>query len=385
MSGLGDSNITMEPYINCLSLTRKLISFNTINPPGQERDCAEYLARLLEDGGFNVTLYEFSERRTSLIAQIGSYGDKAPICFAGHMDTVPLGGNRLEKDPFSGEVDGDKVFGRGSSDMKGGLAAMVVAALRLANIANRKAGITLVCTASEETGCQGAHHLAKLGNALREAGVLLIGEPTSNYPLVGHKGALWLEVSTSGVTAHGSMPEQGENAIYKAAQIVTQLQAYKFDISPHPLLGAPSLNVGTISGGMNINSVPDRAVIGVDIRTIPDQRNRDVYENLQSYLGQEVEIERIVDAGSIITEPGHDWVQEVFDIMEPFCRKRPVARGVTYFTDASVLTPAFGNPPTLILGPGEPAMAHKLDEFCYIPKIEEAVEAYVKIGNKWCG
>ncbi len=181
------------------------------------------------------------------------------------------------------------------------------------------------------------------------------------------------------------MPEQGENAIYKAAQVVTQLQAYKFDIPPHPLLGAPTLNVGTISGGMNINSVPDRAVIGVDIRTIPDQRNRDVYENLQSYLGQEVEIERIVDAGSIITEPGHEWVQEVFDIMEPFCRKRPVARGVTYFTDASVLTPAFGNPPTLILGPGEPAMAHKLDEFCYISKIEEAVEAYVKIGNKWCG
>jgi succinyl-diaminopimelate desuccinylase len=136
---------------------------------------------------------------------------------------------------------------------------------------------------------------------------------------------------------------------------------------------------------MNINSVPDRAVIGVDIRTIPDQRNRDVYENLQSYLGQDVEIERIVDAGSIITEPEHEWVQEVFDIMEPFCRKRPVARGVTYFTDASVLTPAFGNPPTLILGPGEPAMAHKLDEFCYISKIEEAVEAYVKIGSKWCG
>jgi succinyl-diaminopimelate desuccinylase len=375
----------MEPYKNCLSLTRKLISFNTVNPPGQERDCAEYLASLLEDGGFKVTLYEFSERRTSLIAQIGSYGDKAPICFAGHMDTVPLGGKRWEKDPFSGEVDGDKVFGRGSSDMKGGLAAMVVAALRLANIANRKAGITLVCTASEETGCQGAHHLARLGNALGEAGALLIGEPTSNYPLVGHKGALWLEVSTSGVTAHGSMPEQGENAIYKAAQVVTQLQAYKFDISPHPLLGAPTLNVGTISGGMNINSVPDRAVIGVDIRTIPDQRNRDIYENLQSYLGQEVKIERIVDAGSIITEPGHEWVQEVFDIMEPFCRKRPVARGVTYFTDASVLTPAFGNPPTLILGPGEPAMAHKLDEFCYISKIEEAVEAYVKIGDKWCG
>lgn len=373
----------METKLNSLYLTRKLISFNTINPPGNESVCAEYIGKLLEDGGFKVESHEFDKRRTSLIARIEGCGNKAPICFAGHMDTVPLGSMPWEKDPFSGEVEGDIVYGRGSSDMKGGLAAMIVAALRLVNISNRKAGITLIITASEETGCQGAYHLSKLGNVLSHAGAVIISEPTSNYPLIGHKGALWLKVRTSGVTAHGSMPEQGDNAIYKAAEVVTKLREYRFNISSHPLLGAPTLNVGTISGGLNINSVPDRAVIGVDIRTIPGQSNRDVYKNLQSYLGKEAEMDRIVDAMSIITDPEHEWVQEVFDIMEPFLKERPVARGITYFTDASVLTTALGNPPTLILGPGEPTMAHKSDEFCYISKIEEAVEAYVKIGNKW--
>ena len=374
----------MEKHLNCLSLTRKLLSFNTINPPGYERDCAKYLGKLLEDRGFKNSYYEFNEKRTSLIAHIEGYGNKAPICFAGHMDTVPLGSTRWEKDPFSGEVDGDRIYGRGASDMKGGLAAMVIAALRLSKISKRKAGMTLVFTAGEETGCQGAYHLARLNNVLRQTGAVIIGEPTANYPFVGHKGALWLEIRTSGVTAHGSMPEQGDNAIYKAAQVVTKLQKYRFNTTPHPLLGAPTLNVGTISGGLNINSVPDRTAIGIDIRTIPGQSNSVVYESLQSYLGAGVEIERIVDAESVITDPKNEWVQGVFDIMESYFKERPVARGITYFTDASVLTSALGNPPTLILGPGEPTMAHKSDEFCYISKLEEAEEAYTKIAKKWC-
>lgn len=373
----------METNLNCLNLTRKLISFDTINPPGRERDCAKYIGKLLESGGFRTAFYEFDQNRTSLIAHIEGYGNKAPICFAGHMDTVPLGNMPWKKDPFRGEVEGDRLYGRGASDMKGGLTAIILTALRVANMSNSKVGITLVITASEETGCQGAYHLSKLDNVLSKAGAVIIAEPTSNYPLVGHKGALWIEIRTSGVTAHGSMPEQGDNAIYKAARVVTKLKEYRFDIPSHPLFGAPTLNVGTISGGLNINSVPDQTAMGVDIRTIPGQSNKDVYESLQSYLGKEAEMSRILDTGSIMTNPEHEWIQTVFDIMEPFLKKRPVARGVTYFTDASVLTPALGNPPTLILGPGEPTMAHKSDEFCYISKIEEAVEAYMKIANKW--
>ena len=370
--------------MNSLSLTRKLLSFDTINPSGQERNCAKYLGKLLENVGFKTDLYEFADRRTSLVARIGGSNNKPPICFTGHIDTVPLGAASWTKDPLIGEIERDRIYGRGSSDMKSGVAAMVITALRLGKLLNGTAGITLVITAGEETGSQGAYHLRKLGNALGKAGAIVVGEPSSNYPLVCHKGALWLETRFSGITAHGSMPEKGINAIYKTAQAVIKLQKFDFNCSSHPLLGLPSINVGTIKGGANINSVPDQVLVGIDIRTIPGQSNEDVYKKLQSYLGEEIELKPLVNVGSISTDPEHEWVQQVFDIMESFLGERPVPRGVTYFTDASVLTPAFNNPPTVILGPGEPAMAHKTDEFCYVSKIEEAAEAYVKIAKKWC-
>ena len=375
----------MEPPFDPLSLTRKLLAFNTINPPGQEYHCVKYLGKILENGGFKTNFYEFEEGRKNLIARLEGRGNKLPICFTGHIDTVPLGAAQWSKDPFKGEIEGDKVYGRGSTDMKGGVAAMVIACLRLAELSKSTAGITLIITVSEETGCQGAYHLAQSGNVLEKAGALIVGEPTSNYPLIGHKGALFLEAQTRGIAAHGSMPEKGVNAIYKAAQAVRKLQQFDFNFPSHPIFGSPTLNVGTITGGVNINSVPDQATIGIDIRTVPGQSNKDVYEILKSYLGETVELKCLTDAGAVSADQEHEWIQEVFEIMEPFLNERPLARGASYFTDASVLAPALGNPPTIILGPGEPEMAHKTDEFCYISKIEEAAEAYVEIGRKWCG
>jgi len=370
--------------MNCVSVTKKLISFQTVNPPGHEHNCARYIGALLEDGGFTTHYFEFDKGRTSLIARREGKGSKDLLCFTGHMDTVPIGTAKWMSDPLAGEVNGDTIYGRGSTDMKSGLAAMIIAALRLGNMPRGNAGITLVVTAGEETGCQGAYHLAQRGDLLGKAGIIIVGEPTSNYPLLGHKGALWLEAQTAGIAAHGSMPEQGDNAIVKAAHAVAKLQKYKCAIPPHPLLGKPTLNIGTISGGLNINSVPDQARIGIDIRTIPGQMNKDVYEDLESFLGGEVQIKRLIDVGSVITDSQHEWVQKIFDIMTPLLGESPVPRGVSYFTDASVLTPAFGNPPTIILGPGEPEMAHKPNEFCYISKIEQAAEAYLEIAKNWC-
>jgi succinyl-diaminopimelate desuccinylase len=111
-----------------IALTRKLISFNTINPPGQERECAHYIARLLEDGGFKVSSFEFEDTRMSLVARSGNDGE-LPICFTGHIDTITPGESQWQADPFKGEIDGDKIYGRGSADMKGGVAAMIIAAL----------------------------------------------------------------------------------------------------------------------------------------------------------------------------------------------------------------------------------------------------------------
>jgi succinyl-diaminopimelate desuccinylase len=368
-----------------LSLTRNLLAFNTINPPGQERNCAEYLGCLLEETGFRVDFYEFAEGRTSIVAKLNGGRGMAPICFSAHMDTIPLGAAKWSRSPFGGECDGDKIYGRGASDMKGGLAAMVSAALRLARLPGGRANILLVITAGEETGCTGAEYLVSLRDVLGNAGAIVVGEPTGNYPFVGHKGALWLEARTTGLTAHGSMPEKGVNAIYRAVDALTKLKKFDFDVPPHPLLGNPTLNVGTIAGGMNINSVPDQATVGIDIRTVPGQSNQEVYERLQSELGPDVHCRPVVSAASVSTDPENEWVQEVFDIMASFLDERPVPRGATYFTDASFLTPALGNPPTLILGPGEAAMAHKTDEFCSISKIEDAAQAYLEIARRWCG
>ena len=367
-----------------LELTRKLLAFDTVNPPGNERSCAEFITAVLQEGGFEVRRYEFDEMRTSLVADLRFSDDPHPICFSGHMDTVPLGRTPWSKDPFGGQLEGDKVYGRGASDMKGGLAAMIDAALRMARSPAAAGGLKLVLTAGEENGCQGAEYLAGIGSALGRAGALIVGEPTANYPVIGHKGAFWLEAVTAGVTAHGSMPEQGENAIYKAAAAISKLQSFDFAADPHPLLGAPTLNVGTISGGININSVPDRTTFSLDIRLVPGQSIQQVQRQLQELLGDQVTLNRLTAAPAVASDPQDQWVQQVFAIMETHIGERPTGRGVSYFTDASALTAAFGNPPTVILGPGEPQQAHKTDEYCLLSRIETAARAYEEIARSWC-
>ena len=366
-----------------ISLTQKLLSFNTINPPGDERECAAYLGRLLEGAGFEARFYEFAEKRTTLIASLPGRGDKLPICFTGHLDTVALGANRWSRDPFAGERAGDKLYGRGCSDMKSGVAAITLMALRLAKVRERKAGIKLIFTAGEETTCEGAVHVAGLSGALGQAGALVVGEPTANAPWIAHKGCVRFALKTRGVAAHASMPEKGVNAIYKAADVIKKLENFDFHTPAHWLLGKPTLTVSTISGGTAINVVPEEALIGVDIRTLPGQEEEDVGRKLRAVLGTNVAIERLNGAPSIATDRSHPWLEEVFEVMEQLSGERPAPGAAPYFTDASVLTPALGHPPTLILGPGEPEMAHKTDEFCYISKIAVATEAYCAIAARW--
>lgn len=149
-----------KPY-SPLELTRKLLRYNTVNPPGNERDCAAFLGHLLEEARYKVTLHEYAEKRACLVARLGGGNEVAPVCFSGHIDTVPPGSAAWAHDPFGGELEGDQLYGRGASDMKSGLAAMVHAALKIAGLPHRKTGITLVLTAGEENGCEGAKFLAQ--------------------------------------------------------------------------------------------------------------------------------------------------------------------------------------------------------------------------------
>jgi succinyl-diaminopimelate desuccinylase len=213
---------------------------------------------------------------------------------------------------------------------------------------------------------------------------MVVGEPSSNYPFVGHKGAFWLNARTKGVTAHGSMPEKGVNAVFKAAHAVAVLEKFRFTNPPHPLMGQATLNVGTIRGGLNINSVPDEAVIGIDIRTVPNVGHSELKAELQRQLGGEVELETILDLEAVYAEPENPWVQEVFEVMQSFLGNRPEPRAATYFTDAAALNVAYRTPPTIILGPGEPQMAHQTDEYCLIERVSESVAVYEEIARRWC-
>lgn len=367
-----------------IKLAQELIRFNTVNPPGAERPCAERLAGLLEDAGFAVELIPFGEGRAQILARIGGKPGGLPLGFTGHLDTVPLGAQPWSVDPFAADIADGKLYGRGASDMKSGVAAFVIACIALADRLAMTSGVMLVITAGEETGCSGAEAIVRTNGQLGQVGALVVAEPTGNKPLVGHKGALWLEAETRGVTAHGSMPEKGVNAVYKAARAVTALQEFDFNVARHDVLGLPTINVGTIQGGLNINSVPDRATIGIDIRTIPAQSHAQIREQLTSYLGRDVTLRTLLNAKSVWTDPHHPWISEVFQVARNVEGIDNDIGAAPYFTDASALTPAFGSPPTVIIGPGELALAHQTDEYCQVSRIERATEMYTQLVRNWC-
>lgn len=362
-----------------IALTRALLGFNTINPPGNEAECLHWLKGFLTENGFDVQLHAFGENRYNLIATLSGSATGKPLAFTGHLDTVPLGNTPWQWDPFAGEIDNGRIYGRGSSDMKAAIAAFIIACINRAETIAAGSGVVLLLTGGEETGCDGARAMIEDSSiSLPRPGALIVGEPTANYPIMGHKGALWLRCETQGKTAHGAMPELGINAIYLAADAIGKIR--HFDPGPpHPLMKKPTLNVGTIRGGLNINSVPDRASFDVDLRTDPTLAHMLLKERLQQHLSDTVTISTLVDLPAVLTERQHPWIQSVFALCKPLHAEPLEARVVPYFTDAALLLDALGTPPCVILGPGEPSMAHQTDEYCSLARLYESVELYQRV------
>ena len=383
------------PRTNPLQLTRDLLAFNTINPPGQEKDCAEFLGRMLQNAGFTVAYHAFEPTRTSVIATIGGRQDKPPICFTGHIDIVPLGAATWTRDPFAAETDGDRVFGRGSTDMKSGIAASVIAAIKLAPHLHDKPGVTLVLTASEEVGCEGAKYLAN-EKLLDRAGAIVVAEPTANYPYVGHKGLIWVEIETKGKTAHASMPEQGENAILKMGKVVHELEHFNWKhhcgVDCHPVMGKPSMNIATIHGGLNTNSVPDSVKLTVDMRTVPGVDHGHLCHSIQHLIGDLGTLRKIVETPPLYSEPD-EWIESVFAAATPFAENAPSIsdpKTIMFSTDGADLRRGYvangcGAVPTVILGPGQPELAHQTDEWCSIKRLDESVEIFERVMREWNG
>jgi len=368
---------------DAVALTKSLLRFDTINPPGRERECAKHAGAMLEEWGFKVEYHEYADRRTSVVARAGGTGQKPPLCLTGHIDVVPLGAAPWSKDPFSGETHGDKLYGRGSSDMKAGVAAILLAAKSLSGKMTGSPGIVLVLTAGEENGCIGSLNLAKT-KLLGKAGAIVVGEPTSNYPFVGHKGSLKFYAHFKGVSAHGSMPQLGENAIYKAAHAVAKLESFDFGARAHPVMGGPTINVGTFEGGSGVNMVPDTASIGVDIRTVPGMDHQALLLRLKLKLGDEAKLDVFSDLLPVWTEPNDEWMQRVLEICGRHLGAKPEARAATYMTDAANLLKVYKGVPTVVLGPGEPQMAHQTDEYCSMERIRQSVAIYEDLIRDWC-
>jgi succinyl-diaminopimelate desuccinylase len=369
---------------DAVALTRDLVRFDTVNPPGRERDCARFAGAMLEQWGYQVWYHEYADARTSLIARAGGNDAKPPLCLTGHLDVVPLGTRSWSKPPFDGQTDGDRLFGRGTSDMKAGVAAMLAAARAFGGKLAGTPGVVLVLTAAEEGGCVGSQHLAKLPELMGRAGAIVVGEPTSNYPLVGHKGSIKFHAAFRGVSAHGSMPQLGVNAIYKAARAVAALERFEFGAAAHPVMGSPTLNVGTFEGGSGVNLVPDAARVGVDIRTVPGMDHAALLARLKALAGDEAEFEVFSDLGAVWTEPRDEWMQRVFEICKPVIGEAPEPRTAPYMTDAANLLKVYRGAPTVVLGPGEAAMAHQTDEYCSMERTRQAVALYEAIIRDWC-
>ncbi len=347
---------------------------------------AALCADLLRDNGFEVATPGWEEGREQLVARTGS--GSAPLTVTGHLDTVPADPAQWTVDPWAAERDGDRVVGRGTSDMKSGVATALVAAVDHAARPHRCRGLQVVLTAGEETGCTGALRLRR--SSLAAGGPLLVTEPTANRLVPGHKGAHWMRLTAAGRAAHGSAPELGDNAVVRLARAASALHDH--DAWPsHAAFGPVTANVGLLRGGVQPNVVPDSAEMLLDVRTVPGVDGDDVRSVVAGLGGDGVRVEDHVVLPVVDTDvhdPFVGLVREALAAAGEDDQPHPPAR---YFTDASVLAqllslPEDGGPaPTVVLGPGEPDQCHVVDEWCSASKVEAAVEIYRHLFDGWCG
>lgn len=344
---------------------------------------ARRAASLLDDAGLKVWLPEWEVGREQLVAHSGS--SSAPLTLTGHLDTVPADADQWAGDPWAAARDGDRVVGRGTSDMKSGVAAVLVAVASHARVNHECRGIQVVLTAGEETGCTGVSTLAR--DALLRGGPLVVAEPTAGRLVLGHKGAHWLRLTAAGRAAHGSAPELGDNAVVRLARAAVALHEHH-GWPTHDTFGPVTANVGLLRGGVQPNVVPDAAEMLLDLRTVPGVDPDALRRSVSRLAGEGVVIDDHVVLPVVDTDPDDPFVALVRAALaaaggddEP----QPPAR---YFTDASVLASLLAHGdvpvPTVVLGPGEPDQCHVVDEWCSASAVEASVEVYAALLDRWC-
>jgi len=374
-----------------LDLTRDLVRHNTTNPPGNETPAIAMLAERLRGWGFETVVVPYPvgdapDNRTQVVARLRGTGERPGLLFSGHVDVVPIGEARWSVEPFAAEVRGDRLYGRGSCDMKGGVAALVEAAGALARAGRPlKGDLVVALTADEERNCLGADALVRepLFDGL---GAAIVAEPTDLGIVIAEKGAFWLSIAFLGKMAHGSMPQLGANAAAAAAEFVYRWeQGYDTTSHRHELLGAPTLNIGAIHGGLKTNVVPDRCVVELDMRTTPGVDHADVRAQVEAMLAEVAaarpgiswEIAVLSNRAPVGSPADSDIVRVVGEAARAVAGVDPTPRGVPYCTEASVWVPVLGLE-MVICGPGAPGMCHQPDEYVPIEQLGQAAAIYAR-------
>lgn len=364
------------------NILRKLIDANTTNPPGNEMDAIRTILSFFPEE-IDYEIIDHGANRGSLLIEIRGK-DEEKIGFIGHLDTVPVSDeSSWIYPPFDGVIEEGYMYGRGTSDMKGGVTAMILTALYfIENNITPPHTLKFVFTADEESGGIGIQTLRDKG-LLKDMARVFIAEPSDEKIGICEKGALWLNIYVRGKSAHGSKPELGINAIEKLCEYINRLKdAIDLDES-HSLLGESSFAITLIQGGVKTNIIPEEAKASVDIRTIPGFNHDEILRKAFSIgkrmedenTGMSIEIQVENDRPPLTMDEEDSFIKDIVKIYEKL--SYPVEfKGINFYTDASQLIP-FHNIPFVILGPGEENMCHQRNERIKIESIVRMTKFYI--------
>jgi succinyl-diaminopimelate desuccinylase len=296
------------------------------------------------------------------------------------MDVVPVGSG-WTTDAYGGTVVGDRFFGRGSADMKGGLAAMVLAATIVQRLGFRLRGDLLVtAVVDEEVSSKGIKHYMET----RRAGdFAIVGEPTELALCTAQKGQITYELTALGRSAHSSIPSEGINAISKMFKIIKEIEEYSSTLTEkkHRLLGSPTTNVGTISGGTSACSVPPSCTITVDRRTLPGETLQSIDAEFHAIVERQsrndkefrATVKRFFALGPMETSDDELIVRALRQTCKELLSFDPGIHGFVATCDAGQLCTRV---PTVIFGPGSLSQAHRPDEYVSIKQVLDAAFVY---------
>jgi acetylornithine deacetylase len=383
------ADITGSPPGDAVALARALVAIDSRNPslvadgPGEDQ-CARLLARVLGEWGFRVELQTVVAGRPNVIARIGSPGGRA-LVLNGHLDTVGVDG--MIHAPWEPEIRGGRLYGRGSTDMKAGVAAMCVAAWRAAQ--QGIAGEVIVAAVVDEE-YQSIGTRAFVASGVK-ADAAIVTEPTRLAICPAHKGFVWADLAVRGIAAHGSRYDVGVDAIALASMVVAELEDYQLRVltkKNHPLLGRPSLHASFIKGGAGLSTYPDLCTVTFERRTIPGEKPSDFTRELEDAVARvrtrRPEIEATITPG-FSQEPNdvdksHPVVRALQSALGASKRAAPI-EGLSCWTDAAILSEA--GIPAVCFGPGDIAVAHAREEFASVAEIEGAAETLTTVVRDW--